>query len=234
LEAGTRNNANAYVNVAGSYPKFRPRSGIIESVSFRVNDCLQRSLDGKKLDTISREMAAMVAYIKWTAQAGNEVSKILPGTAPLPLLSRAASVTNGKNVFEANCISCHGRDGQGQSLDDSSGYRYPPLWGAHSYNVSAGMFMISKLASFIKYNMPYTEQQGPPILTDEQSWDVAAYINSQPRPQLRFPEDWPKLTSKPYDYPFGPYADSYTAVQHKYGPYAEIKDQADKRREKNK
>ncbi|MGZ3933131.1 MAG: c-type cytochrome, partial [Bacteroidia bacterium] len=34
--------------------------------------------------------------------------------------------------------------------------------------------------------------------------------------------DWPKLTGKPVDHPFGPYADAFSEQQHKYGPFAPI------------
>jgi thiosulfate dehydrogenase len=61
-----------------------------------------------------------------------------------------------------------------------------------------------------------------PILTDEQAWDIAAYINSMPRPEKRFKNDWPDISKKPIDLPFGPYADHFTEEQHKYGPYKEI------------
>ena len=41
------------------------------------------------------------------------------------------------------------------------------------------MHRIDTAAAFIKANMPLG--QGG-TLTDQQAWDVAAYINSQPRP----------------------------------------------------
>jgi thiosulfate dehydrogenase len=44
-------------------------------------------------------------------------------------------------------------------------------------------------ASFIKYNMPFDNTGS---LTDQQAFDVAAYINSRPRPDFRGKEkDWP-------------------------------------------
>ena len=224
LEAGMRSNANAYIKVAATYPKFKPRSGRVESVTFRVNDCLQRSLNGQTLDTVSREMTAILAYIKWTARLSRpDHGEIYPGTPELPVLARAASVINGKEVFRTNCVVCHGNNGQGQLLAGAIGYKYPPLWGDKSYNVSAGMYRLSKLAGFVKYNMPYTEKQGAPILTDEQAWDVASFVNSQPRGNKRFGSDRPEMAAKPYDYPFGPYADAYSEERHKYGPYGDIK-----------
>lgn len=224
LEAGTRLNGNCFAMVASTYPKFRNRSGKLESIEYRVNDCMERSLNGKKLDDHSKEMQAIVAYIKWL---GTDVPKSVllqgMGTPEIPVLQRAASIDIGKHVYFNNCSRCHGTNGLGILTPDSTSYIFPPLWGPHSYNVSAGIFMLSKNAGFVKYNMPYSSSQQVPALTDAEAWDVAAYINSQERPGKIFKEDWPNITTKPFDYPFGPYADSFSAQQHKYGPYKIIK-----------
>ena len=85
------------------------------------------------------------------------------------------------------------------------------------------MFRLSKLASFIKHNMPFGATYMYPLLTNEEAWDIAAYINSQPHPKKMFAVDWPVLHTKPVDYPFGPYADNFSEKQHKYGPFLPIK-----------
>ena len=68
IDAGARPFGNSFGAVASTYPKFRERSGKIESVEYRVNECMERSLNGKKLDSSSKEMLAMVAYVKWLGQ----------------------------------------------------------------------------------------------------------------------------------------------------------------------
>jgi thiosulfate dehydrogenase len=185
---------------------------------------MMRSLNGQPVDTSSKEMKAMVAYLRWI---GSGVAKnIKPagsGLADLPFPDRAADPAKGRLVFQAKCTSCHGEDGQGVLSHDSSLYLYPPLWGDHSFNVSAGLFRLSRIASFIKFNMPYGQASyDAPVLSDEDAWDVAAFIVSQPRPTKIFAEDWPKLASKPVDYPFGPYVDRFSEAQHKYGPFPPI------------
>ena len=220
LDGGARSYGNSFAVVATTYPKFRNRSGKTESVEFRINDCFERSLNGKGLDSLSREMRAMVAYIKWI---GKDVAKnITPKGSGIPkieILNRAAEPGNGKQIYVSKCLSCHGINGQGQLNSDSTAYTYPPLWGASSYNVSAGLYRISSLAGFVKYNMPYTTVQTEPQLSDEDVWDVSAYISSQPRPVKLFKQDWPKIETKPFDHPFGPYADTISELQHKYGPF---------------
>ncbi len=221
LDGGTRSYGNSFAAVASTYPKFRNRSGKMETIEFRINECFERSLNGKSLDSSSREMRAMVAYLKWL---GKDVPKnIKPKGSGIPqidILERAANYNNGQQVYVTKCLSCHGVNGQGQLNADATGYIYPPLWGTNSFNVSAGIYRISSLAGFVKYNMPFTTTQTAPQLSDEEAWDVAAYVNSQQRPMKFFKQDWPKIETKPMDYPFGPYADSISEMQHKYGPYS--------------
>ncbi|HEU0065446.1 MAG TPA: cytochrome C, partial [Flavisolibacter sp.] len=92
-----------------------------------------------------------------------------------------------------------------------------------SYNNGAGMYTLSKLAGFIKNNMPNGEANWQnPVLTSDEAWDVAAYVNSRPRPHKIFKADWPDISKKPFDFPFGPFKDSFTETQHKYGPFEPI------------
>ncbi len=226
LDAGTKLYANSYAAVFSIYPKVRARSGTLEHLEKRINDCFERSMNGKKLDSLSKEMRAMVAYINWV---GKDVKK---GTTPkgtsvvdLKFLSRPADPEKGKLAFSIHCTGCHGSDGSGKSDSVNSTTRYPPLWGQKSYNVSAGMYRLSRLAGFIKSNMPYLKSSFEnPTLTDEEAWDIAAYINTMPRVEKRFSQDWPDISKKPFDHPMGPYADSFSEVQHKYGPFQPIVD----------
>ena len=226
LKAGTVPWGNNYSAVASTYPKYRDRSSSVESIAKRVNDCIERSLNGKALDTSSREMQAIIAYIKWV---GSDVPKgkkpMGSGISNLPFLNRAADKIKGEKVYNNFCLRCHAKNGEGQINKSGFGYEYPPLWGNSSYNIGAGLFRLSRLAGFVKNNMPYLEATfNKPILTDEEAWDVAAYINSQPRPQKNISADWHNISKKPFDHPFAPYADSFSETQHKYGPFQPIVD----------
>ena len=68
LEAGTKPWGLNYGAVYATYPKFRERSGSIETIYKRINDCMERSLNGKALDTNSKEIKAIYAYIKWLGE----------------------------------------------------------------------------------------------------------------------------------------------------------------------
>lgn len=222
LEGGTLPWGNNYSAVVSTYPKFRARSGGIETISKRVNDCMERSLNGKPLDSNSREMQAIIAYMKWL---GEGVPK---GTTPrgagikdLPELERPADPAHGLLVYQQQCQSCHGANGAGQANPEGYGYTYPPLWGPNSYNTGAGLYRISRLAGYVKYNMPFGQANyHSPVLTDVESWDVAAYINSMPHPVKDISGDWPDISKKPKDHPFGPFADGRSEAEHKYGPWA--------------
>jgi len=225
LKAGKKPFGNNYAGVAATYPKFRARSGSVESIEKRVNDCIERSLNGKMLDENSREMKAFVSYISWV---GSEVDKGLypkeAGIAELPPLDRAADPSKGKLVYDTHCDRCHGTNGEGLKMENGIEWKYPPLYSVNSYNVGAGLYRLSRFAGYVKANMPYDlASVDKPLLTDEEAWDVAAFINSQPRPEKKFPADWPDISTKPYDHPKGPYADNFSEEQHKFGPFAPIR-----------
>ena len=223
LNAGTKPWGNNYGGVFSTYPKFRERRGAVESVIQRVNDCLERSLNGNALDSNSREMQSMLAYMRWL---GKEVPKGQKpkgsGIQQLTFLNRNADTQKGKLVYETKCMKCHQANGQGQMNADNITYLYPPLWGAHSYNTGAGLYRLSRFAGYVKDNMPFGATHQNTQLTDEEAWDVAAYVNAQPRPKKDLSKDWPNISLKPFDHPYGPYTDSFSEQQHKYGPFAPI------------
>ena len=224
LQAGAKAWGNNYAAVFSTYPKFRDRSGQTESIYKRVADCMERSLNGTAVDSNSREFKAIYAYIKWIGQDVEKGEKPHgSGIEKLAFLDRAADPKKGQIVYTAQCQSCHGANGEGQLAPDALEYTYPPLWGSHSYNDGAGLYRISNFAGYVKNNMPnlLTSHENP-TLTEAESWDVAAYVNSQSRPHKDQSKDWPKFEKKPLDFPFGPYADSFSESQHKYGPFKPI------------
>ena len=224
LQAGAKAWGNNYAAVFSTYPKFRDRSGQTESIYKRVADCMERSLNGTAVDSNSSEFKAIYAYIKWLGQDVQKGKKPHgSGIEKLAFLDRAADPQKGQIVYTAQCQSCHGANGEGQLTVDELEYAYPPLWGPHSYNDGAGLYRISNFAGYVKNNMPYllTSHENPK-LTEEECWDVAAYVNSQSRPHKDQSKDWPKFEKKPLDFAFGPYADGFSENQHKYGPFKPI------------
>ena len=177
----------------------------------------------------------MAAYIKWL---GKDVQKgqkpVGSGIEKIPFLNRAADPAKGQLVYTAQCQSCHGANGEGQLALDGKSYDYPPLWGEHSYNDGAGLFRLSNFAGYIKNNMPFNQaSHDNPKLTNEEAWDLAAFVNSRPRPKKDLSRDWPDISKKPFDHPFGPYTDGFTETEHKFGPYQPIMAQKEELAKKN-
>lgn len=224
LQAGAKAWGNNYAAVFSTYPKFRDRSGQIETIYKRVADCMERSLNGIAVDSTSREFKAIYAYIKWLGKDVKKDEKPYgSGIEKLTYLDRAADPRKGQIVYTAQCQTCHGKNGEGQLAADALEYTYPPLWGLHSYNDGAGLYRISNFAGYVKNNMPnLLTSHANPTLTEADSWDVAAYVNSQSRPHKDQSKDWPKFEKKPLDFAFGPYADGFSESQHKYGPFKPI------------
>ena len=116
---------------------------------------------------------------------------------------------------------CHGSDGSGllATANPIHGYVFPPLWGPDSFNDGAGMHRVLTAARFIKARMPL----GRPDLTDDEAFDVAAFINSKPRPEMaHLDQDYPDRSAKPVDNGYGPFADSFPLDQHRFGPFPPI------------
>jgi hypothetical protein len=79
-------------------------------------------------------------------------------------------------------------------------------------------------AAYAMHNMPIGTTFNAPVLTDEQAYDVAAYIISQKRPEkANLERDFPIRLPKPIDTPYGPYIDGFSLEQHKYGPFGPIR-----------
>jgi thiosulfate dehydrogenase len=223
LNAGTKPFGNNFGSVASTYPKFRNRSGIVESIERRVNDCIIRSLNGEALDSLSTEMRAIVSYIKWV---GKEVKhgELAEGSGLLTMqwLNRAADRKAGRKLYLQKCQVCHGNKGEGQRLTEKGNFLYPPLSGEQTFTTSAGLYRLSSFTKYIYTNMPYGATYESPMLSEEEAWDIAAYVLSLPRPERSFDGDWPKIETKPLDHPFGPFADTFSEEQHKYGPFEPI------------
>ncbi|KIO75003.1 cytochrome C [Pedobacter lusitanus] len=225
LQAGTKMFANNYAVFFTSYPKKSNRSGLVVPASNRIAECFERSLAGTVPDPSGKEVQAMLAYLKWVGSGLKKGEKV-PGTAfeRLAYLNRPADPQRGKLIYASKCVSCHGSEGEGVLSADQKTYVYPPLWGEHSYNDAAGMYRLSNFSGFVKNNMPFGATYKNPQLSNEESWDLAAFVNSRPRKHKDQHKDYPDLSKKPIDAPFGPYADQFTEVQHKYGPFKPITD----------
>ncbi|MDD2582483.1 MAG: cytochrome c peroxidase [Desulfuromonadaceae bacterium] len=231
-DKGTKQFGLPWMGVSQVYPQYRAREDQVQGLEKRINGCFERSLNGREMAVGSREMKAIVAYMNW-------LSKDMPknayglGTPKYESPNRKANVIKGEEVYSRFCMSCHGVNGDGYQSLSAGGlgsHVAPALWGSNSYNNGAGMNRLLTSAAFIHSNMPLGTQWNHPAITNEDAYDVAAYLSSKERPQMSgLEKDYPKLEKKAVDCPYPPYADKFPQEQHQYGPFQPIK-QAQKKK----
>ncbi len=229
LDAGTRLRGLNFYNTFPTYPQYRGRENKILTLADRINNCIERPHNGLPMPVESREMKAIVAYMKWVSE--NAPEGYVPATdkkVDMELPEVAADYVAGGVLYEKHCKSCHGADGQGVWNVDSSTYTYPPLWGKYAYQRGSSMHRVIKSANFIMANMPYlTAMPDKPVLTYTEAINIAAFINNDSlhyRPTKVYSSngDYPVSGVKPIDYDIAPYVDTFSERQHKYGPYKPI------------
>jgi thiosulfate dehydrogenase len=161
----------------------------VMSLADRINGCMLRSMNGKPLPEDGREMEAMVAYLQYIGRKSPQGVRVAGmGLPPLRKSAQAPDAVRGEVVYVDHCAKCHKSQGQGEPLTAPGiGYEIPPLWGDDSFNSAAGMSRIETAAAFVHVNMPIGANDREPILTEQQAWDVAAFITSKPRPALGKP-----------------------------------------------
>ena len=148
-----------------------------------------RSMNGKAMPFDSVEMNAMLSYMAWLSKGvptgasleGRGFKRIAPPRPP--------DTVRGQMLYTTKCALCHGADGQGITGPNGE-YGFPALWGPRSFNIGAGMARLHTAAVFVKWNMPLGQGGS---LSDQEAYDLAAYMIHQPRPDFPGKEqDWPK------------------------------------------
>ncbi|MFN3738777.1 c-type cytochrome [Hydrogenophaga sp.] len=225
--SATKAFAMPWVGVHASFPQYRAREDEVSTVEERINGCMERSMAGKPLPLDSTEMKAFMTYIHFLSKDVPTGAKVEgQGLPPFKAPNRRADTVAGGQVYAAKCAVCHGTEGQGlRTGAPGEGYTFPPLWGADSFNNGAGMGRLLFASAFIKTNMPLGAQHGQPQLSDDEAYDVAAFMLSHPRPQkANLERDFPARWNKPVDAAFPPYVDGAPADQHKFGPFAPLQE----------
>jgi thiosulfate dehydrogenase len=229
LNAGTTKFALPLAGVWGVFPLFIGRENEVRTLEERINGCMERSMNGRALPVDSPQMKAMLAYIRFiSASVPTGHSAEGRGSPPLPLPAGASDPTHGAAVFAATCAACHQADGQGKRWGPEDAaqrhrYQFPPLWGPDSFNDGAGMARPITAASFIHANMPYGADFAHPVLSVQDAFDVAVFIESQQRPhRLGNEHDFPDRALKPVDATYPPLLGPFPPLQHLTGPWQQI------------
>lgn len=178
LDAGRAAGAAPLWAAYVAYPSFRDKNDQVNTFAQRLQGCFRYSMNGRVPPADSAVIVALTSYAYWLA-TGAPTGAALAGRGylPVPTPARAPDAARGAKVYAMHCAACHGAKGAG--LKEGKAYTFPPLWGRDSYNAGAGMHRVHTAAAFIKANMPLGQ---PNTLTDQEAWDVAAFVNSKPRP----------------------------------------------------
>jgi thiosulfate dehydrogenase len=174
------------LGVATAYPAWSPRERRVITLEDRVLNCFMRSMNGVRPPNGSQVSVAVTAYITWLSSGRaiqmNPEKPLGPHFVRLLKIDPSkADLKRGEKQFASACASCHGNEGKGTSEG-------PPVWGPGSYNDGAGLAENDKLAAWLKVAMPL----GDAHLTEQEALDVAAHINSRPRPHFTLKDHLPK------------------------------------------
>jgi len=144
--------------------------------------CFARSLNWLDLGRDSPFPDYVHAYANWLAQRDDLQIGVLYEGRGIPMMydtqGLGSSILAGEAVFNQYCYGCHGENAWGGMGLVWNGEEPPPIAGPHSFNGSASMSKRPRLAGFIYNNMPQGATPENPILTVQQSLDVALYLQS--------------------------------------------------------
>lgn len=221
LNGGKSLTAMGFAGIAERYPRFRALENRQISLQERISSCFERSLNGKPLPTSEAQaLAAYLTFLSSTAPAPENKAELAePLLPPIALLDRAADPRAGAKLYTYHCGACHGKQGEGLYKDPQKpqlGFTFPPVAGPQSYGQGSNLHRLIISARYIQANMPL----GRPVLSPEEAFDLAAYLQTLSRPTLAAPEkDYPDRKQKPVDVPYPPYADGFSEQQHQWGPF---------------
>jgi thiosulfate dehydrogenase len=175
-----------------AYPAYRKKTKSVNTQVQRIQGCFKYSMNaqgsevGHEPDAESDVIVALMSYMYWVATGAPTGDQQMAGRGYKELAETREGFDpdRGKPVYQSKCAVCHGENGEGQFAQGE--VVFPPLWGPRSYNWGAGMHKINTAASYIRLNMPLglaSAAQNKAWLSDQEAWDVAAYMNSHERPQ---------------------------------------------------
>lgn len=182
-EAGARSRGSTLRGVAAAYPAWSPRERAVITLEDRIANCFMRSMDGVRPPPGGAVSVALATYLTWLSTgapiAMNADAPAGPRALPKPFVDeQEVDAAAGAALYAARCAGCHGRDGDAD----------PPLWGPRSYNAGAGFADVAKLAAWVRVTMP----PGDETLTEREAVNVAAFVDSRPRPDFVLRDHLPR------------------------------------------
>lgn len=185
LDNGRHEKAGTFLGTATAYPAWSPRENRVITLEDRVLNCFMRSCNGIRPPLGSEVSVAVTAYITSLSQGQslqmNSKRPVGPGAIKLLAVKpEQADIKRGASLYTSRCAECHQKDGQGDKDN-------PPVWGERSFNDGAGLSSVENLAAWLKVAMPLDDTD----LTDQQTLDIAAYVNSHKRSHFELNQHLP-------------------------------------------
>jgi len=189
---GTSHVIGTLIGTAVAFPAYSSREKTVQSLQDRINNCFMRSLNGKRPIVDDKASMAMAAYVTWLSTGipikqdskrpcsifiSSFWAKVQKKFVKIQKKATHKNYLNGQKIFLDKCAVCHEPNGNGNA-------NYPALWGRNekgqwlSYNAGAGLSKLNKAPAWIQANMPFGNAN---TLSDQDSADVALYIDAQPR-----------------------------------------------------
>src|SRR5438552_7183952 len=110
IDGGLRRNAMPWVGSYARFPQYRPRSGKVDLIEDRINDCFRRSMNGKGLDRAGKDMRDIVTYFAFLS-SGIPVGAEMEGQGFPRLQPIKGDAGRGASIFRSTCVRCHGANG---------------------------------------------------------------------------------------------------------------------------
>ncbi|MBS1495199.1 MAG: c-type cytochrome [Bacteroidetes bacterium] len=184
FNGGMDKNTMSYIGVSNRYPALSKRHNRMSDLTERVEDCFERSLNGRKLPPDSYELKSILAYMNWLSKG---IPKDLQGVTinDIDFPKREPDIEKGKRIYDTRCITCHAYGGLGTLKNPQEiGVKYlvPPICGDDSFNDGAGMSKMERLVKFLKTQMP---RDNPGSLSLDEAYDAAGFVASLKRPEFK-------------------------------------------------
>lgn len=169
-----------------AYPAYREKNHHVNTMEERLRGCFTYSMNAQASEAGEAPppghevLKDLQSYMFWMAKGAPTGDARMPGRGYPQLDDPPQPYDPGRGaiVYAQSCAICHQAEGAGMTVEGQ--VLFPPLWGDGAYNAGAGMHRVNTAAAFIHANMPLGLGG---TLSVQEAWDVAAYINSKPRPK---------------------------------------------------
>lgn len=101
---------------------------------------------------------------------------VLLGLLPAPAFAAAGDAANGKPIYNAQCVICHGKTGDGNGPVGKSLVPKPRAFSAGKLSPDATLFKVIRKGG--KANGLSKDMDAYPQFKDQDIWDLIAYIKT--------------------------------------------------------